>query len=192
MPQDTLRRRRAIYGCVASLGLCIAGQRAVGGAASDTLSNTLTPLTVYDGSWLVNQAANSGAEARTDHLTNHCHMVTAFYTCEQVVNDKAVALLVFVGAADKNQYYSVVVLPDGQVKGRSLLTLDGSHWTFAQEDAAGKPTFRVENFFKDQDHIHFEQYQADANGAWTKVGEGEEARVRLVHVGRGLSNRRRP
>ena len=192
MPHNTLRIRRTIYGCAASLALFMAGQGAAGGAAADALSNTLTPLTVYDGSWLVNQAANSGAAARTDHLTNHCQMLTAFYTCEQVLNDKAVALLVFVGAADKNQYYSVVVLPDGQVKGRSLLTLDGSHWTFAQEDAAGKPTFRVENFFKDQDHIHFEQYQADANGAWTKVGEGEEARVRLVHVGRGLSNRRRP
>ena len=192
MPQDTLRRRRLIYGCVASLGSFIAGQGAIGGAAADARSNTLTPLTVYDGSWLVNQAANGGAAARTDQLTNHCQMVTAFYTCEQVLNGKALALLVFVGAADKNQYYSVVVRPDGQATGRSSLTIEGSHWTFAQQDAAGKPTYRVENFFKDQDHIHFEQYQADANGAWTKVGEGEETRVRLAHVGRGLSNRRRP
>ena len=178
MPQDTLRRRRAVYGCVASLGLCIAGQNAVGGAASDTLSNTLALLTVYDGSWLINQAANAGAAARTDHLTNHCHMVTAFYTCEQVVNGKADALLIFVGATDTNRYYSVVVLPDGQAKGRSLLTIDGNHWTFSQDDAAGKPNFRVENLFKGKNHIHFEQYQANANGAWTKVGEGEESRVR--------------
>lgn len=132
-------------------------------------TNAFAPLTVYDGNWLMKQGA--------DKLTNHCHGYDAFYTCEQVLNGKPGALLVFVTTDKPGTYRSQVILPDGKPDGSSALTIDGNHWTFLSTDDAGKPNFRVENYFKDRDHIHYEQYKADAAGAWTKTGEGDEVRV---------------
>ena len=141
--------------------------------------STLEPLSVYDGSWLVTPKPAAGESAKTDHLTNHCHLTDAFYTCEQVVNGKSMALLVFTGGATAGRFHSTVVLPDGSPGGKpGDLTIDGGHWTFLNTDSAGKPAFRVENYFKDRDHIHFEQYKAKPDGDWEKVGEGDEIRVK--------------
>ena len=138
----------------------------------------LAPLTVYDGSWLVTPKPAAGEAAKTDHLTNHCHMADAFYTCEQVLNGKSMALLVFTEGAVAGMLHSTIVLPDGSPGGKpGDLKIDGNHWTFLNSDAAGKPTFRVENYFKDRDHIHFEQYKPTSDG-WEKVGEGDEVRVK--------------
>lgn len=136
-------------------------------------SNPLSVLTVYDGSWTV---APGGGKA--DQLTNHCHMVDAFYTCEQVVNGKPAALLVFVAGGKAGEFHNQVVLPDGHAVGRGDLTIAGDHWTYLSKDDAGKPSFRVENFFTGRDRIHYEQYKAAADGTWTKVGDGDEQRVK--------------
>jgi hypothetical protein len=141
-------------------------------------AGTLEPLTVYNGSWTVAPAAHDGSTPKADQLTNHCHMVDAFYTCEQVVNGKPVALLVFTPTATPGLLHSQVILPDGNPGGKaSELTIAGPHWTFLNKDDKGKPAFRVENFFSGRDKIHYEQWKATADGSWEKVGEGDEVRV---------------
>ncbi len=132
-------------------------------------TNAFAPLTVYNGNWILNPGG--------EKLSNHCHASDAFYTCEQVLNGKAVAMLVFVALDKPGSYRSQVLLTNGKPGGSSNLTIDGSHWTFLTADDSGKPTLRVDNYFKDRDHIHFEQFKADASGAWTKTGEGDEVRV---------------
>ena len=148
-------------------------------AAMQPAPKPLTPLTAYDGSWLVTPRPAAGEPAKVDRLTNHCHMTDAFYTCEQVVNGKSMALLVFTEGPVVGVLHSTVVMPDGSPGGKPAdLTIAGNHWTFLNMDGAGKPSFRVENYFKDSDHIHFEQYKAKPDGSWEKVGEGDEVRVK--------------
>ena len=140
-------------------------------------SGSLQALTVYDGSWTVSPRPALGETAKVDHLTNHCHMTDAFYTCEQVVNGKPAALLVFTAGSVPGSYHSTVVLPDGSPGGRpGELTIAGDHWTFLNKDENGKPTFRVENVIRDHDHIHYEQYKTTAQGGWELVGQGDEVR----------------
>lgn len=141
-------------------------------AAQSTASATpFAVLSVYDGEWTVKPVAQSDAPARVDRLINHCTPDEAFYTCEQIVNRKPVALIVFVQGGKPGEFATRVVLPDGTAGGGSRLTVDGQHWTFLSLDHAGKPTFRVENVFSDHNHIHSEQFKAAADGSWTKVGE---------------------
>lgn len=142
-------------------------------------SHPLEPLTAYDGSWLITPKPAPGEAAKVDHVTNHCHMTEAFYTCEQVLNGKSMALLVFTQGSVAGTLHSTIVLPDGNPGGKPAdLTIAGNHWTFLNKDASGAPAFRVENYFKDRDHIHFEQYKAKPDGSWDKVGEGDEVRIK--------------
>jgi len=137
----------------------------------------LTPLTVYAGNWLFTPAPKAGTPPTSDHLTNHCHMDDAFYTCEQVVNGKPVAILIFVAGSKPGSFHTQAVQPDGSATGLGDLTIDGNHWTFSGRDETGKPGFRVENFFMDRNYIYFEQYKSGPTGAWVKTGEGDEVRL---------------
>lgn len=134
-------------------------------------------LTVYNGNWNVTPATKAGTPAKVDRLVNHCTLGNAFYTCEQVVNGKTVALVVFVADDKPGAYHTRIVMPDGQAGGGSQLTIAGPHWTFLSTDQAGKPSFRVENVFTGRDRIHSEQFQAAADGSWTKVGEQTTVRA---------------
>lgn len=159
----------------------VGSSAAVAGQGSGAVARQAKPLealTVYAGSWLVSPKAAAGEAAKTDHLTNRCLMAEAFYTCEQVVNGKAMALLVFTAGDTPGSYHSTIVLPDGSPGGRpGELTIVGQQWTYLNKDSAGAPTFRVENTVKDRDHIHYEQYKAVSGGGWEKVGEGDEVRT---------------
>ncbi len=140
-------------------------------------AKALAALTVYEGSWVVTPKPTAGETAKIDRLSNHCRMLDAFYSCEQVVNGTPAALLVFTPAAEPGTFRTNVVLADGS--GREQpgdLTIAGNRWTFVSKDGTGKPSFRVENFYKDRDHIHFEQFQVVESGGWTRVGEGDEVR----------------
>ena len=146
-------------------------------AAPKVPDSPFVALTVYDGNWKVTPAATAGTPAKVDRLVNHCTMGDAFYTCEQVVNGKPVALVVFVADGKPGSYHTRIVLPDGQAAGGSQLTIAGPQWTFLSTDKAGKPSFRVVNVFTGRDRIHSEQFQAAADGSWTKVGEQTTVRA---------------
>jgi hypothetical protein len=153
----------------------IAALLLLGGPAAASLApSPLDTLTVYDGNWIYTTAANP---SKPDHLTNHCHMDDAYYTCEQVLNGKPVALLVFTAGDTPGVLHSQVVLPTGNAVGRgSDLTIAGNHWTFLSKDSTGT-TYRVENIIRDHDHIHSEQYKSTDGIAWQKTGEGDEVRT---------------
>ena len=138
------------------------------------------PIKVYEGTWTVVSAHTMAGEGRPDTIVNHCNEGTAFYTCEQVVNGKSLALIVYTATDDPTKFHSQPVLPDGQAVGRGDLTILGDHWTFlgSRTDATGKETFyRTENLFTGRDKIHFEQYESGDNKTWVKKNEGDEVRV---------------
>jgi hypothetical protein len=143
-------------------------------------SAVFAPLKVYEGTWTVVSAHTMAGEGRPDTIVNHCSEGTAFYTCEQVVNGKSLALLVFTATDDPTKFHSQPVLPSGHAVGISDLTIVGDHWTFLGNgtDDRGKQTFfRTENFFTGRDKIHFEQYESADNKTWVKKNEGDEVRV---------------
>ncbi len=147
-------------------------------AAEPSPARSLEALSVYGGSWLVTPKPAEGEAPHTDQLTNRCLMGDTFYTCEQVVNGKAVALLVFTPGKSPGTYHSTIVMPDGVAGARpGDLTISGQHWTYLNKDGDGKPSFRVDNVVTDRDHIHFEQFKATPGGGWERVGEGDEVRT---------------
>jgi hypothetical protein len=138
------------------------------------------PIKVYEGTWTVVSAHTMAGQGRPDTIVNHCNEGTAFYTCEQVVNGKSLALIVYTATDDPTKFHSQPVLPDGQAVGRGDLTILGDHWTFlgSGKDAEGKETFyRTENLFTGRDKIHFEQYESGDKKTWVKKNEGDEVRV---------------
>ena len=139
-----------------------------------------TPLKVYEGTWTVVSAHTMAGDGRPDTLVNHCTEGTAFYTCEQVVNGKPMALVVFTATDDPAKFHSQVVLTTGRAVGLADLTVAGDHWTFfsSSTDDSGKQIFyRTENFFTGRDKIHFEQYESADNKTWVKKNQGDEVRV---------------
>jgi hypothetical protein len=142
--------------------------------------SVFAPIRVYEGTWTVVASHTMAGEGKPDTIVNHCHEGTAFYTCEQVVNGKSLALIVYTATDDPTKFHTQPVLPGGQTVGRGDLTIAGDHWTFSGggKDDAGKETFfRTENYFTGRDKIHFEQYESNDNKTWVKKNSGDEVRV---------------
>jgi hypothetical protein len=113
-------------------------------------------------------------------IVNHCNEGTAFYTCEQIVNVKSLALIVYTATDDLTKFHAQPVFPSGQAAGRGNLTIAGDHWTFlgSGTDSGGKQVFyRTENYFSGRDKIHFEQYESGDNKTWVKKNSEDEVRV---------------
>lgn len=138
------------------------------------------PIKLYEGTWTLVAAHTMAGEGKPDTIVNHCKEGTAFYTCEQVVNGKSLALIVFTATDDPTKFHTQPVLTNGRANGRGDLTIVGDHWTFlgSGKDDSGKQVFsRTENFFTGRDKIHFEQYESGDNTTWVKKNAGDEVRV---------------
>jgi hypothetical protein len=147
-------------------------------AEATTASPSFSDLTVYDGAWTITSPHTLAGPGKPDTLVNHCNKNTAFYSCEQVVNGKPSALIVFVPAVAPLTYYSQPILPDGHATGRGDLTISGDHWTFLGKDVEGDKTtwYRTENYFTGRDKIHFEQFESTDNKTWKLTNSGDEVR----------------
>jgi len=141
-------------------------------------SPTFSDLAVYNGAWTVTSPHTLAGPGKTDALVNHCTQNSAYYSCEQVVNGKPMALIVFVPADAPLTYHTQPILPSGYAAGRGDLTISGDHWTFVGKDTEdGKTTwFRTENYFTGRDKIHFEQYESSDGKVWELKNSGDEVR----------------
>lgn len=133
------------------------------------------PLTLYDGGWKVQKA---GA-AKPDDLVNHCARLGVYYSCEQEVNGKESALVVFVPGDSPGKYHTQAVLPSGFAMGRGDLEINGDRWVYMGKDVEKEKTtwYRTTNQFHGKDHIHFEQAQSEDGAHWKVTGSGDEERV---------------
>lgn len=134
-----------------------------------------TPLELYNGSWRIQKTGAAAA----DNLINHCARTGLYYVCEQVVNGKTAALVVFVPADAPGKYHTQAILPSGEAMGRGDLTIEGSRWVYLGKDVEGSKStwFRTINIFTGRNHIHFEQAQSTDGTQWTTGGSGDEDRV---------------
>ncbi|HMD44323.1 MAG TPA: hypothetical protein VKH45_14705 [Candidatus Acidoferrum sp.] len=138
------------------------------------------PLKLYDGSWEVKVSV---PESKTDHLVNHCAQTGLFYACEQVVNGKTGALVVFlpVGktASGAQEYRTQPLLANASAAGDwGHLTIDGDNWLYSWDSRDGKKTvhWRVTNHFTGKDKIHFEVQNSEDGTNWKTQSVGDEER----------------
>ena len=143
-------------------------------------SATFAPIKLYEGTWTVVSTHTMAGDGRPDTVVNQCHEGTAFYTCEQIVNGKPLALVIFTATDDPTKFHTQPVLPSGKAVGLSDLTIVGDQWTYSSsgKDEGGKPVFyRTENIFSGRDKIHFEQYKSGDGKTWVKTNQGDEVRT---------------
>lgn len=136
------------------------------------------PLRLYDGSWTVAMHDAASGNSHTDTLVNACSLVGQYFACQQTVNGKVAALVVFVPASAPGHYSVQNVLPDGSATGRNDLAILGSHWIYSsRDDENGKTTwYRTTNDFTGNDRIHFESAKSTDGKTWTVTISGDEVR----------------
>jgi hypothetical protein len=139
-----------------------------------------TSLDVYNGTWSVHAQHPFSGGTGPDTLVNHCTHGQAFFSCEQVVNGKPAALVVFTISSEAGKFDVDNIFPNGHASSNTDLLIHGDHWTFLTHAAApGDKRYRTENVFHGPDAIHFEQFESTDDGkTWTKTNEGDESRLR--------------
>jgi hypothetical protein len=135
------------------------------------------PLKLYEGRWSV----VSDQDGKTTAVENHCARTGLFFACEQVVNGKSAALIVFLPhgrTADGQTYRTQTLTAEaGAPRPWFTLTIDGERWTYAAV-ADGKPARqRTLNQFSGPDRIHFDVQNSKDGKTWTTKMSGEERRI---------------
>jgi hypothetical protein len=136
------------------------------------------PLWLYKGNW---EVKTSGAKTGTgaDKLSNQCNLIGKYFGCQQTVNGKLSALILFIPADKPGHYYTQAVLPEGWAIGRGELEIEGDHWTYhSKATENGKTTYyRTTNLFSGKDNIHYELSESSDGEHWTVTKSGDEVRT---------------
>jgi hypothetical protein len=151
---------------------------------ASVLSGAYAPLQLYDGKWDVTPASGD-KPAETVHIENHCAKVGEFFACNQFVNGKNMALVVFLplhplengGYAYHNQALGV----EGGGSGNwGSLEIVGDRWVYSSNETDGgkKIYHRITNVFSGSDKIHFEVQRSEDGVNWTTKMSGDEVRVK--------------
>lgn len=152
-------------------------------SAPPPASDLYAPLRLYKGAWTVTMHDAASGKTSKDALVNACSLLEPYYICQQTVNGKVGALVIFVPAATTGQYHTQNVSPEGWATGRGDLTIDGGHWVYlGKDEESGKTTwYRTVNDFTGNDRIHFESSQSTDNQTWTVTSSGDEVRAMGSH-----------
>ena len=135
-------------------------------------------LEVYEGTWTVRAEHPFSGGAGPDTLVNHCTRGQAFYSCEQTVNGKAAALVVFTLSDTPGRYAVNTILPNGHTSSGTDLMIEGDHWTFLTHGATGEASYKTENTFHRRDSIRF-LIERSADGThWETINQGDDSRSR--------------
>ena len=153
---------------------------ATGLAAAAAEADPNAALRLYDGKWI----ATADKDGKTTSIENHCARTGLFFACEQVVNGKTGALVVFLPqekTAAGQIYRTQALRADGAEPGPwNRLTIDGDRWVYAGpvEDKEHPLHNRTLTRFFGPDRIRFEIQSSPDGQAWTTTMSGEERRVR--------------
>jgi|SRR5271165_2477812 len=149
--------------------------------SSSVADDPYAPLRLYNGKWQI----VDGDSKAPKQIENHCSQTGLFFACEQILDGKTAALVVFLPFAKTakggEEYRTQVLMPDAKTPGDwNKLTIEGEQWMYTWESTeSGKKVFwRNVNTFSGPDKIHFE-IQSSADGAtWETKQSGEERRVK--------------
>ncbi len=138
------------------------------------------PLKLYDGSW---EVKIRGPEKKVDQLENHCALTGLFFSCEQKVNGKSTALVVFLPqgktASGAQEYRTQSLLADASKAGDwGRLVIDGDTWVYSWEGGDEKRPlhWRNTNHFTGKDKNHFEVQNSEDGTVWKAQMAGDEER----------------
>ncbi len=141
-----------------------------------TSDGVFSSISLYQGNWRVTPGMSGSAP---DTLSNHCEEFREYYACQQTVNGKVGALIVFVYAGTTGHYNTQAILPNGFAQGRGDLLIEGQRWTFSGESTDGGKTtnFRTVNDWNGHDRIHFEVAHSTDGKTWVIDHQGDERRT---------------
>lgn len=141
-------------------------------------SDPYAPLKLYDGNWEVKVSV---PEPKVDHVVNHCAQTGLFYSCEQVVNGKTSALVVFlpVGKTSSGalEYRTQPLSANASAAGEwGRLVIDGDMWVYSWDSGDDKKIvhWRVTNHFTGKEKIHFEVQSSEDGTSWKTLTAGDE------------------
>ena len=142
-------------------------------AQSAQVPDPFAALRSDDGDWTV--TVSDPGPGHIDHLRNRCSSFDRFYACQQTVNGKVVALVVFI-ADTPSHFFVNNILPNGEATGRTDLTITGSHWVYLSQvmDHGNTTLYRTINDFADSKHIHFASQSSTDGKLWTTTFAGDE------------------
>ncbi|HET9743559.1 MAG TPA: hypothetical protein VFQ00_12475 [Terriglobales bacterium] len=147
-------------------------------AGASDKNSPYAPLWLYNGHWRLD---NTGAKPGTapDKIDNICDLVGKYFTCQQTVNNKIEALIIFIPSEKPGHYFLQSVLPEGWATGRSEVEIEGDHWTYNSKSVDnGKTTYyRTTNLFNGKNKIHFEVSESPDGEHWTVTKSGNEERT---------------
>jgi hypothetical protein len=153
-------------------------------ASTQIASDPYAPLRQLDGKWDVATPSPDKAAAPM-HLENRCGRVGEFYACNQIVNGKNTALVIFLPShALGNGGYSYrnqALRTEGDNSGAwGHMEITGDRWVYPSESTEnGKKTYwQTVNVFSGPDKIHFEIQRSDDGAKWTTTMSGDEARAK--------------
>ena len=153
----------------------------MGATHAQSATNPYAPLRLYAGAWQVTQTTPAGK--KPDRLVNDCAQIGRYFACQQTVNGKPGALVVFIPAAMQGHgamlghNHTQDVLPDGAALGPpGTLTIAGDHWTYLGGPDAKGVRYRTINVFSGRDRIHFESARSTDGKTWTVTMAGDETR----------------
>src|SRR5580704_8693683 len=113
--------------CSTLLALAALGAACLPAAALAAPDDPYAPLNLYGGDWIV-----VSSHAKTTRVENHCARTGLFFVCEQVLNGKSTALVIFLpeGRSDDGQTYRTQTLgaDAGAVGPWRRLSIDGDRW----------------------------------------------------------------
>ena len=149
----------------------------MGATHAQGATDPYAPLRLYKGTWQVTQTTPAGKQP--DRLVNDCARIGRYFACQQTVNSKPGALVVFIPDAAPGHYHTQIVLPDGAALGPpGMLTIAGDHWTYLGQPDAKGVRYRTVNVFSGRDRIHFESARSTDGKTWTVTMAGDETRER--------------
>ena len=106
---------------------------AAGAAGPNASGDPYAPLRLYEGAWEVHVTTPA---KKTDKIVNHCAKTGTFFSCEQEVNGKTTALMVFLPAgkatSGAQEYRMQALQPDASApQDWSQLVIDGDTWLYS-------------------------------------------------------------
>ena len=139
-------------------------------------------LRLYEGHWEVQV---SEPEKKVDQLENHCALTGLFFSCEQKVNGKSSALVVFLPIEKMTdgaqEYRTQALLADASKAGEwGHLVIDGDTWVYSWEGGDEKKPlhWKNTNHFTGRNKIHFEVQNSEDGSTWKTTMAGDEQRQR--------------
>jgi hypothetical protein len=160
--------------------ICVTATLLVASAASGAEVETFAR---YAGTWKmqINYVESEHSKARQESMTvkNDCWRSDFFYVCNQIIDDKSRALIVFFYDPVAKRYgsYPIAVGADTVHPANVLVDEKSITFPYDMQDNGKSIHMRIVNTFTTPDTIDFKQEYSEDGQKWIAMATGVEHRV---------------